>query len=65
MGAMGTARGAGASEQRHQAADYLTTAPNGREIVGEMGAAAPAVLGDESPSRPGPSGVPQADTSDE
>jgi len=51
MGAMGTARGAGASEQRHQAADYLTTAPNGREIVGEMGSTAPAVLGDEPPDR--------------
>ncbi|WP_018181004.1 hypothetical protein [Jongsikchunia kroppenstedtii] len=65
MGATGTARGAGASEQRHQAADYLTTAPNGREIVGEMGAAAPAVIGDESPSRPGAAAVTHADTSDE
>lgn len=50
FGAPGTMRGAGASEVRHHSADYLTTAPNGREIVGEIDDAQPAVLGDDAAS---------------
>jgi hypothetical protein len=66
MGAMGAGRGAGASDDQHDTADYLVTELNGNRIIGDIPDVAPAVLGepqteDTSPSpdvrlRLGPSG---------
>jgi hypothetical protein len=55
MGAMGAGRGAGASDNQHETADYLVTELNGNQIIGDIPDVAPAVLGepqidDTSPS---------------
>ncbi|NDZ94227.1 hypothetical protein G3I13_12320 [Streptomyces sp. SID6673] len=56
MGAAGTARGAGASNEQHQVPDYLVTEDNGQQVVGEVPDVVPAVLGyehePESPPSP-------------
>jgi hypothetical protein len=66
MGAMGAGRGAGASDDQYDTADYLVTELNGTRIIGDIPDVAPAVLGepqteDKLPSpdvrlRLGPSG---------
>lgn len=45
MGAAGTARGAGASNEEHQVPDYLVTEDNGQRVVGDVPDAVPAVIG--------------------
>ena len=54
MGAAGTGRGAGASEEQHDTPDYLVTEDNGQRVVGEVPEVAPAVLGHDDPDQ-GPS----------
>lgn len=66
MAPMGAGRGAGASDDQHETADYLVTELNGTQIVGDIPDVAPPVLGevqtedrDSSPDvrlRLGPSG---------
>ncbi|PXW31032.1 UNVERIFIED_CONTAM: hypothetical protein DES50_106164 [Williamsia faeni] len=53
-GGMGAGRGAGASDDQHEAADYLVTELNGTRIIGEMPAVAPAVLGEPQALEPTP-----------
>jgi hypothetical protein len=55
MGAMGAGRGAGASDDQHEPADYLVTELNGNRIIGEIPDVAPAVLGEVQTSDPAPS----------
>lgn len=55
MGATGGGRGAGASADQHEPADYLVTELNGSRIIGEIPDVAPAVLGDTQTSEPAPS----------
>lgn len=55
MGAMGAGRGAGASDDQHEPADYLVTELNGSRIIGEIPNVAPAVLGDTQPPESTPS----------
>ncbi|MGC4961982.1 hypothetical protein ACPXCG_08010 [Gordonia sp. DT218] len=55
MGAAGTARGAGASNEQHQVPDYLVTEDNGQQVVGEVPDVVPAVLGDEEEPERAPS----------
>lgn len=53
MGAAGTGRGAGASEEQHEVPDYLVTEDNGQQVVGQTPDVVPAVLGHDEPE-PGP-----------
>lgn len=46
MGAMGAGRGAGASDDQHETADYLVTELNGTQIIGDIPDVAPPVLGE-------------------
>lgn len=55
MGAMGAGRGAGASDDQHEPADYLVTELNGSRIIGEIPDVAPAVLGETQTPVPTPS----------
>ncbi|WP_307797018.1 hypothetical protein [Williamsia soli] len=55
MGAMGAGRGAGASDDQHEAADYLVTELNGSRIIGEISDVAPAVIGETQAPDPAPS----------
>lgn len=54
MGAMGAGRGAGASDDQHETADYLVTELNGSRIIGEISDVAPAVLGEIQAPDPEP-----------
>ncbi|MBA4025435.1 MAG: hypothetical protein C0482_24025 [Gordonia sp.] len=55
MGAMGAGRGAGASDDQHETADYLVTELNGSRIIGEISDVAPAVIGETQTPDPAPS----------
>lgn len=55
MGAMGAGRGAGASDDQHESADYLVTELNGTQMIGEIPDVAPAVLGEIQTPDPAPS----------
>jgi hypothetical protein len=46
MGAAGAGKGAGASDDQHETADYLVTELNGSQIIGEIPDVAPPVLGE-------------------
>ena len=54
LAAAGATRGAGGPNDDHACADYLVSADYGRQVVGELGDAAPAVFGDDPapPVRP-------------
>jgi hypothetical protein len=51
-GAPMAGQGANSSSNNHTAASFLHTTDQGGEIVGDLGTAAPAVLGVADPSEP-------------